>query len=187
MIDSLALQNLLKRRTSNQWVQPISEQLVRDGFVLTDLLDLTLHSDDQLAFRAAWLLDTLITPNIGNYALHLPLLIAYSCKTQNHSCHRQYARILMYFTSNEAPDNVKQVVAETDMEPVVEQCFDWLIAPKVKVAVKAFAAEILFNLHRRYDWVAEELISQLQYLMKNGSPAIQAKGRRLLNMLQSSS
>jgi hypothetical protein len=69
------------------------------------------------------------------------------------------------------------------MEPVIEQCFDWMIDPKVLIAVKVHVAETLFNMHNRYPWIAEELTSQLQFLMKNGSAAIQARGKKLLKSL----
>jgi len=69
------------------------------------------------------------------------------------------------------------------MKPVIEQCFDWMIDPKMLIAVKVHAAEALFNLRNRYPWIAEELANQLQFLMKNGSAAIQARGRKLLAKL----
>jgi hypothetical protein len=69
---------------------------------------------------------------------------------------------------------------------MVERCFDWLIDPKVKVAVKASASQVLYNVSNRYDWIAEELQNQLRYLMTNGSPAIQATGHRLLSKLKQS-
>ena len=70
------------------------------------------------------------------------------------------------------------------MEPVVEQCFDWMIDPKIKIAVKCFSSEVLFNLTVRYPWIKEELINQMQFLMRNGSPGIQSKGRRLQAALE---
>ena len=78
---------------------------------------------------------------------------------------------------------IRQKLATIDMESVVEKCFDWLIDPKVKVAVKVFAADVLFNLHNRYDWINEELANHVQFMMRNGSPAIQSRGRKLLKSL----
>jgi hypothetical protein len=51
------------------------------------------------------------------------------------------------------------------------------------VAVKSFASEALFNMRHRYPWIAEELPNQLEYLMRDGTAAIQSKGRRLLSYL----
>lgn len=89
----------------------------------------------------------------------------------------------MHITAPKAPANIKQWLAETDLEPVVEQLFDWLIDPKVLIAVKVFAAEALFNLRERYPWISEELANQIRFLMRDGTAAIQSRGRKLLAKL----
>ena len=81
------------------------------------------------------------------------------------------------------PPAITVKLLSLDLEPAVEQLFDWMIDPKAKIAVKVFASEALFNLRHRYDWVAEELASQIQFLMRNGSAAIQSRGNKLLAML----
>jgi hypothetical protein len=86
----------------------------------------------------------------------------------------------MHLTDPGVLPPIKNKLQTLDLEPAVEQCFDWMIDPKVKIAVKAFASEALFNLRNRYPWVAEELTSQIKFLMRNGSPAIQSRGRKLL-------
>jgi len=60
-----------------------------------------------------------------------------------------------------------------------------MIEPKVKIAVKVFASEALFNLRGRYNWIAEELTNQIQYLMRDGTMAIQTRGRKLLKLMGS--
>jgi hypothetical protein len=178
-----ALLHKLKEPRSTRWVEDLAVALLREGFEVSDLLNLTNYHEKQAAFRAAWLLDTLVTNNVPQYIQHIDLFVTYMRLTKHHSCHRHYVRIFMYLSSVTADEKVKQEIAKTDMEPVVEQCFEWLINPKVKVAVKTCAAQTLFNLRHRYNWITEELQNQLIYLMKNGGPAIQATGRRLLNLL----
>jgi hypothetical protein len=75
---------------------------------------------------------------------------------------------------------LKNKIQTIDFEPVVEQLFDWLIDAKAKIAVKVFASEALYNLRHRYDWIAEELVNQLHYMMKSGGPAIQVRGKKIL-------
>jgi hypothetical protein len=183
MIDKTGLFNLLNEPRRKYWVNELALKLHLDGFLLTDLLNLTLHENGQTAFHAVWLLDTLITTTLTRYANDIDLFIAYGQRIKHHSCQRHYARIFMFFIASKE-NAIKAKLAETDLEPVVELCFDWLIDPKVKVAVKACAAETLYNLRHRYTWVAEELQNQLSHLMQNGSPAIQATGRRLLSKLK---
>lgn len=183
MLTKDALLSKLKKPRSKRWVEDLAADLLREGFELSDLLSLTHYHEKQTAFRSAWLLDTVVTYSVPQYVQQIDLFIIYVRQAKHQSCYRHYARIFMYFTSAIADESVKQKIVETDMEPVVEQCFDWLIKPDVKVAVKACAVQTLFNMRYRYNWIAEELQNQLQYLMKNGSPAIQATGRRLLHAL----
>jgi hypothetical protein len=179
------LEHLTSLRATN-WVNDLCCEFNKQGFRLTDLLDLTLHKNGKIAFHSVWVLDTLVVNNLLHYVNEINSFIKYSQLIKHHSCQRHYARIFMYFTAckNEV---VRQKIADTDLEPVVALCFDWLISTKVKVAVKACACEVLFNVSSRYDWVTEELKNQLLILMRNGSPAIQATGRRLLNKLEQDS
>jgi hypothetical protein len=41
----------------------------------------------------------------------------------------------------------------------------------------------LFNLRTRYPWIEEELANQIKFLMRNGTAAIQSRGRKLLAQL----
>jgi len=89
----------------------------------------------------------------------------------------------MHLTGKKAPAIIRDKLQQLDLEPIVEQCFDWMIDPKVKIAVKVFASEALFNLRSRYPWIQEELANQLKFLMRNGTAAIQSRGRKLLELI----
>jgi hypothetical protein len=39
-------------------------------------------------------------------------------------------------------------------------------------------------MRHRYPWIAEELANQIRYLMRNGTAAIQSRGRKLLLQLE---
>ena len=152
-------------------------------FDINSLIDLTFNTDKTLGFRAMWLLDALMLSDISIYAVHLPYFLSRIREVNNESCKRHYARIMMFMTSPGAPDVVKDILKEIDLEDTIEQLFDWIINPKVKVAVKIFAADTLCNLATRYDWIAEELISQIKFMLRNGGPAIQFRGKKLLERL----
>jgi hypothetical protein len=95
-MDRLSLTNHLIAPLTKNWVNVLSAQLVREGFELTDLLELTLNKHQRTAFRAAWLLDTLVLSNFGSYAEHIDLFTKYGQQAPHHSCHRHYARIFMF-------------------------------------------------------------------------------------------
>ncbi|MBK0378943.1 hypothetical protein [Mucilaginibacter segetis] len=111
------------------------------------------------------------------HAANLAYLLSRINEVRNESCKRHYARILMLSTKPNAHEAVQNALIKVDMEPAIGQFFDWIIDPKVKVAVKVCAAEALFNMIPRYAWIKEELAAQLQILMRIGGPAIQARGK----------
>ncbi|RFZ94063.1 hypothetical protein D0C36_00435 [Mucilaginibacter conchicola] len=166
------------------FVDRLSQKVRDENFDINQLIDLTFHKDEQTGFRAAWLLDTTLHAEPERYADDLPYFITRMADVTYPSCQRHYTRVLLSFTDKKAPDAIRKQIAALDMEPVVEKCFDWLIDPKVKVAVKAFAAEILYNLSPRYDWIKDELVNQLHFMMRDGTAAIQVRGRKLLSLIQ---
>jgi hypothetical protein len=164
-------------------VDKLSKLLKQQGFALRDLIDLTFHQNKTIAFRAAWLLENMFLINPASYLPEIDYLLVRFKEVKYESCQRHYAKIMMHSTAPKVHPLIKARLAETDLKPVVEQCFDWLIDPKALIAVKAFSAETLFNLRHRYTWISEELANQLAFLMRDGSPAIQSRGRKLLAKL----
>ncbi|MEB0260387.1 MULTISPECIES: hypothetical protein [unclassified Mucilaginibacter] len=167
------------------FIERLAVILPDQHYDLNELIGLTFHTNKQIGFHAAWLLDTMMLTHPERYIEHLEYFAKRMADVTNESCKRHYARIMMHLTMPDAPATIRQKLAAIDMEDVVEKCFDWLIDPKVKVAVKVFAADTLFNLHRRYDWIKEELANQMQFIMRTGGPAIQSRGKKLLAAMES--
>lgn len=161
-------------------VLELTRILKDQNFSIRDLIDITFSPDGAIAFHAAWILENAILQNQERCLDDIGYIFARLKDVKNESCQRHYAKIVMHLTGIKAPVTVKQKLQQTDLQPVVEQCFDWMINPEVKIAVKCFAAEALFNLRHRYEWINEELASQLHFLMRNGTAAIQSRGRKLL-------
>lgn len=155
----------------------------KHSFPFTDLIDLTFHPDRNIGFRASWLLENVLLANADELVDELPYLIKRFPEVTNPSSQRHYANIMIRLASPKANIIIKEKLAALDMEPVVEKLFDWLIDPKVLVAVKCSAGEALMHLSKRYNWIADELPNQMEFLMKNGSAAIQARGKMILKKL----
>ncbi|MCQ6956707.1 hypothetical protein [Mucilaginibacter aquariorum] len=162
------------------FIERLSVKLREQNFDLNRLIDITFHPDTQVGFRAAWLLDTTILAEPERYINNLEYFVQRMGNVTNASCKRHYTRIMMNLTMPDAPEGIRSRLAAIDMEVVVEQCFDWLIDPKVKIAVKVFAADTLFNLCDQYDWIKEELANQVLFMLRDGGPAIQSRGKKLL-------
>jgi hypothetical protein len=167
------------------FIERLSAKLREQDFDLDKVIDITFHPDTQVGFRAAWLLDTTVLANPVRYVNNLEYFVTRMAQVTNPSCKRHYTRIMMNLTAPGAPEAIRLKLASIDMEKVVEQCFDWLIDPKVKVAVKVFAADTLFNLCNRYDWIKDELANQVEFMLRDGGPAIQVRGKKLLAAIKS--
>jgi len=183
MLTSDELINEISTTLTKTKVVKLSAIIKNQQFALKDLIDITFHPDKNVAFRAAWILENLFLQKPESYIENLEYLISRVKDVDNPSCKRHYAKILMHITSPKAPSIIKQKLAVIDLEPVVEKLFDWLIDPKVLIAVKVFAAEALFNFRDRYPWISEELANQVRFLMRDGTAAIQSRGRKLLARL----
>jgi len=158
--------------------------ILRDQqFALSDLIDLTFHHDKTIAYRSAWLLENMVLQQPKSFLPELDYLLHCFTKVIYPSCQRHYAKIMMHLTDKKAPHNIKVRLQETNLEPVVEKCFEWVIDPEVLIAVKVFACQALFNLRSRYDWIQDELREQLEFLMRDGTAAIQSRGKKLLAQL----
>ncbi|RYE21697.1 MAG: hypothetical protein EOP51_14995 [Sphingobacteriales bacterium] len=155
------------------------------SFPLRDLIDVTFHPDKNIAFRASWILENVLLKNDAAHLADLPYLLQKFTEVTYPSSQRHYANIVIRLTSLKAKAEVKEILKETNLEQVVEKLFDWMIDPKVLVAVKCSAAEALMNFSPRYDWITEELKNQLEFLMRDGTAAIQARGKMILEKIES--
>jgi len=155
-------------------------------FAIRDLITITFHAEKEVAFRASWILENLLLADPLRFLDDVEYLVSQFFKMENRSCQRHYLKILDYLTAIKTDKLLKAKIAAIDMEPVAERCFDLLIDPEAPEAVKVFACQVLFNLHTRYDWIAEMLTEQIRILMHGGKPGIRSRGKALLKQLSNS-
>jgi hypothetical protein len=182
-MDQTELVKLLNAITGKVKVTELSRILTGQNFNLPDLIAITLHPDADIAFRAAWLLENVFLQRPEKYLPDLEYLLSQMLRVKAAGGKRHYAKIVMHITEPNAAQLIRDKVNDVDFEPIIEQLFDWMIDPQIKIAVKVCAAQALFNLRHRYNWLAEELADQLQFLMRDGTAAIQSKGKKLLREL----
>jgi hypothetical protein len=162
----------------------LSKILKEQQFALRDLIDITFNENKDIAFRAAWLLENIYLQEPDLYLNDLRYLLKRFPEVNYPSCQRHYAKIMMHITSSKAPAGIQMQLPETDLNPIIERLFDWMIDPQIKIAVKVFASEALFNMRNNYAWIAEELANQIHFLMRDGTAAIQSRGRKILKQLK---
>src|SRR5579862_8927363 len=114
-------------------VLTLSRILKEHDFALRDLIDLSFSAERDVAFRAAWILENVFLQDPTRYETDLEYLVSRIKDVKHASCKRHYAKIMMHITAKKAPPVIRQKLQQLDLEPVAEQCFDWMIDPKVLV------------------------------------------------------
>lgn len=136
----------------------------------------TLFTSDEykVVQRAAWPL---------SYAV-----VAHPVLIQKH-----FAKLLRYLKQPGLHDAVKRnsVRLLQDMDipkkyqgDVMNLCFDYIISPKEKPAVKAFSLTVLQNLSRQYPEIKNELRTIIETQWDNESPAFRSRARKILKELK---
>ena len=181
--------------TKSELIQEISTTLFKaklqklcalvgnEDSALVDLLDCCFHPQKEIAFRAAWILESVETQYPQRFIPILdPFLTGYQ-KQRNFSCQRHYTKIMMRLTQKNSPSIYQCKLHNFNFEPIIDTTFEWLINPKTPVAVKVNCIEILVNLRSKSDWIADELKAQIEFLLKDGGPAIQSRGKKMLKVV----
>lgn len=149
------------------------------GCLPSDLISLSLCPQNEIAFRASWVLEQLVYYRWDDLVPFLPDFIKGYLIQKNRSCQRHYSKIIMYMTHPGSEIGIKHLLYEYK-EQITEITFDWLIDPETPVAVKVNCMDILLHLSKDNPWIADELHSQVQFLLKDGSDAVQSRGKRIL-------
>ncbi len=152
----------------------------QQGLSVKLLLAYAYHKDHQIAFRAAWLLEhtflktpACIVPIYDEFMERLPGL-------HNWSCIRSFTKIGM--SVSKMSNKIVQSTSEQE-EIWIARCFDWIIAGDCPVAVCVNCLDILHHLSAKYDWIKEELAAQITYLLRNPTPALASRAKRILKRI----
>ncbi len=148
-----------------------------------DLISLSLYPHNEIAFRASWVLEQLIYCRWDDFIPFLPDFIAGYLIQKNRSCQRHYSKIMMYLTASGSPTEIKYLISGFQ-DQIIEITFDWLIDPQTPVAVKVNCMDILLYFGKEQAWINEELHSQIHFLLRDGSAAVQSRGNWILKKLK---
>src|SRR5687768_10950860 len=80
------------------------------------LLDLTFYPKKEIAFRAAWILETVYFNNPVDFIPHLNDFKSAYCLQKNLSCQRHFTKIMMNITSSKSEVNKASVHIAFDFE-----------------------------------------------------------------------
>jgi len=160
-------------------VSALAEQVVAENFPIRELIELTFHPNEQLAFRCAWILENIYHGHFDQFLPQVNYFLIRFSEQQNLSCRRHYAKILAMMTSRKSPAVVKEILNECATEKLSETVFEWLIDEKNPVAVKSHCLNILADLSSKHIWIREELLQTMDFLVDQESIAFFAKVKQI--------
>ena len=140
------------------------------------------------AFRAAWVLENILTQKPLALDYYTIKLIELLPEVKNESVKRHFTKLISHGISRVVARKASKIYERelwaANLEPLEELCFKWFVEESTKPAVKAHALEILFLLSTREKWIASELPLIIENQIRHGSPGLKAKGKSVLKRLQ---
>ncbi len=184
-MDTQTLVNGLLASKANQTRNPGLSMLGNDPQVpVTELHELCYDTaSPQLAFRAAWLLEYIAAHHPDRFMPVCYLFLDRLASQRNRSCQRHFTNILRRLTHPKANHEYRHALQSADREQLVETVFSWFIDTQTPVAVQANCMDVLFHMSSEFGWIKDELMQQIEFLLRDGSPAIQSRGKKILEKL----
>lgn len=149
-----------------------------------DLIELSLHPLNELAFRSSWILEQLFYFRRDSFLISIEDFLHAYFQQKNQSCQRHFTKIMMSLTEAKSNKISFDWIVENQDE-IIETTFDWFIKIDTPIAVIVNCMDILWHLSNSQAWIVGELRSQVQFLLKDGSAAVQSRGKRILKKLNS--
>jgi hypothetical protein len=149
------------------------------------LLSTSFQVDENLSYKAAWILELVCIKKMNLLLPHLDYFIEHLPKVYKNQAVRPMAKICeeltIAFYKKQDP-YIQKVLTKNHREQLTVICFDWLIG-KQKVAVKAYAMQCLFLLGNEFDWIHQELKSILEKDFSSEQPAFKARSKHILKKI----
>lgn len=178
------LLSILKLPLSKNKVEKLASIETEDSFSVNDLIDLSLGKNEQVGFRAAWILENIYSNHNDRFFQSTIYFLDRFSLQNNLSARRHYAKILAFLTDKKVSPQIKQLINDYDTDLIVETVFSWIIDEKVPVAVKSQCLNVLANLHQKHPWVKEELLQIMDFLIDKESIAFYAKVKQIRKRLK---
>ncbi|MEH3115648.1 hypothetical protein [Pedobacter terrae] len=173
----------IKTTLQKSKVEKLATIASADGFSVKDLIDLTFYHDQQIGFRAAWILENVFTNHQQQFLPYIRYFLEKFPQQSNLSALRHYAKILAIMTKRNASIEIKKIIADYDTDHLVEVVFVWLIDGKIPVAIKSHCLNILANLTIKHSWIREELLQTIDFLVDKESIGFFAKVKQIRKQL----
>jgi len=154
MLNHSLLANI-KTTLQKSKVEKLAAIVSGDSFSVADLIDVSFYHDEQIGFRAAWILENVYTNHELRFLPHALYFLEKLPQQHNLSALRHYVKILALMTKRNASIDIKKIIEHYDTDYLAEVVFAWLIDEKIPVAIKSHCLNILANLTAKHSWIKE--------------------------------
>jgi len=178
-----SLLETIKTTLQKSKVEKLAAIASAETFSVKDLIDLSFYDDQQIGFRAAWILENVFTSHQQRFLPYALYFLEKFPQQNNLSALRHYVKILALMTKKNASGEIKKIIAGYDTDHLVAVVFAWLIDEKIPVAVKSHCLNILANLTVKHSWIKEELLQTMDFLVDKESIGFFAKVKQIRKQL----
>ncbi len=177
----IEIQEKLKSRLNFDGMVELAHLTAHGKIKYEDILNLCDYQDQQIAFRASWVLDFFAHANTDMFLTQLSRFLKLYPNVSNQSVQRNFTKIMMLLTEKKFMR--MQQLEHTIFDDCLTASFDWLINPKTPIAVQANAIDVVFQLSPYHDWVLDELKVILQQKLVSGSAALTSRAKKVLKQI----
>lgn len=158
----------------------VSNLVLQDLSSIDSLLPIVFKTDDKTSIKAAWILEFVIKQKLEVIFNHLDYFLDNLPRVHFGGAVRSMAKISQLIIIK---NDKEQLLTKNQEEKFTEIAFDWLISEH-KVAIKAYAMQILFLLGKRQQWVHSELKNILLENSHKHSSAYKARARITVKQIE---
>lgn len=174
----------IKNTLSKNKVDLLAQIAASQSNAVKDIIDLTFHPEEQIGFRAAWILENVYINNPAGFVPFATYFLDNFSRQNNLSARRHFGKILALLTKKNALPSIKDILERYQTEEIVATTFAWLIDEQVPVAIKSHCLNILANFCTKHPWIKDELPETMDYLVDKESVAFFAKVKQIRKQLK---
>ena len=187
-LDRSKLLERLKYSMTKKEVLQLAQSFFESGIDPEDILSLSNNENQAVGFHSAWVLENMLLPFPEALDYYLPKIIEKIPTSQNASVQRHLTKMASHGIQRIVKRKTSRILEKefwkTDLEPLEECCFKWLVDEETKPAVKAHCMDILFLLSKHQRWIADELPYIIDNQVSLGSPGLRARGKEIIKQLK---
>ena len=154
--------------------EELRDAALENPLYFKEVINLAFDLSNKSHYKACWVLELIcekqleaIFPYLDRYCDTLSLY-------NNESAIRPIAKIMVFLIHN-----YHKKLSESQIQQFIETSFDWLISD-TKVAAKAYAMEVLFELGKHHQWIHQELKQIITQDYSKHSAGYKARARMIL-------